>query len=606
MSSSAQQQHSNIGTSIRCQGCQSLCTKNLPQCLRPGGWGCQRCRRKGIVCIAGNTVFPPNPEDTTMMYCPRCDSCRANHRRCDYARPCQSCTDAGDVCTGNRTNCFWRGVRSTEMYGYFLNLGYGPTGINDPHVVYGWQQPANYHLEYVQSLQNAQQGQGHGLIIHNPYRVLYQELLEVAGLTIARGVPIDLQAVFDRFTVDLNSHTPISESRAYQDLKTYIQNTSNQQNQERIPSRAIEYPEGTDFNLLQTLNPGRQFQGFVAPLANITRAPLDRPLSPAPARPQYYVPVGTREESLGVIPNEDNYPADHPEIVDMTRLQRPLAAHPFSAGLSPLASIPYKRIWTDGLQYTSEQHCQATSSQPTSSVCTNPTRSGCEDNCHYGDGFPICDHCEVQSRDRFMEHFQSMVMSLRAYACADCTGDPNFLEQFENSGLTIWWAYGEFPHTEEPPIDVTEVSLLTAGGYKVGGWRGRPLDITGCSCALKLFGRRICSPHRLQYMIKMDETARKIREYVIGLYGKMVCPFCRRNAGVDAYNFAGAQGREKNSTARTKTGPFPVVSLNSPAAPPPFNPAEEEINARVLKDTSNVGQALVNALGGPGAASGST
>lgn len=83
----------------------------------------------------------------------RCVPCMENGRRCDAKRPCDSCVANHDRCTGNSSRCFWRGVAGDEMYGYYLTLGFGPGGVNDPPTGppdQRWEMPDDYHIQYVQ------------------------------------------------------------------------------------------------------------------------------------------------------------------------------------------------------------------------------------------------------------------------------------------------------------------------------------------------------------------------------------------------------------------------------------------------------------------------
>ncbi|KAI0843632.1 hypothetical protein F5Y06DRAFT_8022 [Hypoxylon sp. FL0890] len=121
----------------------------------------------------------------------------------------------------------------------------------------------------------------------------------------------------------------------------------------------------------------------------------------------------------------------------------------------------------------------------------------------------------------------------------------------------------------------------------VGGYYGPPLEVTGCSCAMKLFGRRICSPHRLDYLIRIQRKASSMRDYCQSLYGKMICPCCRKNAGTDSYGFQGERGGANNPFVawvclscqgwvfhRNSQGPIPIrhlARIHSPDAPIPYN-----------------------------------
>lgn len=59
---------------------------------------------------------------------------------------------------------------------------------------------------------------------------------------------------------------------------------------------------------------------------------------------------------------------------------------------------------------------------------------------------------------------------------------------------------------------------------------------------MKLLGRRICRPHRLQYMLNIETMISRMREYCKSVYGRMVCPLCRQRPGIDSYGFQGRDG----------------------------------------------------------------
>ena len=47
----------------------------------------------------------------------------------------------------------------------------------------------------------------------------------------------------------------------------------------------------------------------------------------------------------------------------------------------------------------------------------------------------------------------------------------------------------------------------------------------------------------------MMEQVWSMRNYVYTMHGKVVCPLCRINAGVDQYNFSGPNGGENQQLA---------------------------------------------------------
>ncbi|OTA53346.1 hypothetical protein K449DRAFT_390462 [Hypoxylon sp. EC38] len=187
---------------------------------------------------------------------------------------------------------------------------------------------------------------------------------------------------------------------------------------EEVPIN-VPLNDGTPSKLdeARKLNPGFSQQlGWVAPLRNTTRVPVDRPLSPGPARPQYWIPWDAKNSDIQVIDNSHIYPVDHPEYVSMPAVQRdPYMFHPVEDGQSALASIPFWRVWDNGIMYPKQRECQAESHG--AKACGKATYTGCEDHTHSGEGMPICEECEQESRDRFILAFSPLVMNMRQYLC---------------------------------------------------------------------------------------------------------------------------------------------------------------------------------------------
>ncbi|KAI0843631.1 hypothetical protein F5Y06DRAFT_8013 [Hypoxylon sp. FL0890] len=142
--------------------------------------------------------------------------------------------------------------------------------------------------------------------------------------------------------------------------------------------------------------------------------------SPGPARPQYWIPWNATSQDMEVRDNGNIYPLNHPERVDLSLLQRdPFMRHPAINGESELSRIPFWRQWDNAVMYDEYRECQVESHA--AKVCGRPTRSGCEDYSHYGDGMPICDECERESRNKFLGSFQDIVMTMRQYLCVSDT-----------------------------------------------------------------------------------------------------------------------------------------------------------------------------------------
>ncbi|KAI1489601.1 hypothetical protein F5X96DRAFT_695741 [Biscogniauxia mediterranea] len=573
---------SGDGNIPKCLGCAARTSPTSVLCNRIGGFGCDHCLERGLVCLI------PNPDDDENQ--PRTIALPPFPGRLPGRRP--------KLIKCGRSNCFWRGLPSSNFHGYYLSLGYGPSGVNDPAAVVDYRQPPDYHLQYASAVLNLHNAGEEGekkpppvpMVAMNPHKARYQAFLEAANDALTRGIPIKMEPIFNQLLADMNAWKPIEQCQAVAELTLYIQQEEGRKSQRRIRDKPIEYPNGTDFELLRNLNAGRSFQGGIAPIFKVTPVPVDRPASPGPPKPFFEPPAGVQWQQLGVEENAHLFPPGHPEVTDMTKVRFPPPLHPSPLARSPLATIPYDRMWADGLQYAAEQYCHNISPPPVVLTCTTLTRKGCEDTTHYEEGHPVCDRCERANRKRFMDQFDSMALTMRAYSCHACLNDPATLQKFQSSGYRIWWDNPPYTADDEPQIRPERPSFRQAGGHDVGGMMGAPLNVTGCSCATKLFGRRICSPHRLQYMLDMHEKVQSMRDYIVTTYGKMVCPFCCRRAGADAYGFQGEEGCEGRPKAyvclcchgvvidgRTNaSGKFQDNFLNSVTAPAPYNPVREE------------------------------
>ncbi|KAI1495898.1 hypothetical protein F5X99DRAFT_402106 [Biscogniauxia marginata] len=71
---------------------------------------------------------------------------------------------------------------------------------------------------------------------------------------------------------------------------------------------------------------------------------------------------------------------------------------------------------------------------------------------------------------------------------------------------------------------------------------GAPLPVTGCSCATKLCARPVCKPHRLKYLLQMDQMADVMDKFIRGSWNGRMCFICQKQPGVDHYDFKGPSG----------------------------------------------------------------
>lgn len=106
------------------------------------GFACNRCAQLGIDCIDSKDGIHYPIFDLArvgiggFMPFPECSCCTRHGRNCDLQRPCDSCVKHGDECDAFRgvtaRYCFNGRVDPPPGPLYYLALGYGPQGVDDP------------------------------------------------------------------------------------------------------------------------------------------------------------------------------------------------------------------------------------------------------------------------------------------------------------------------------------------------------------------------------------------------------------------------------------------------------------------------------------------
>ncbi|KAI0851923.1 hypothetical protein F5Y00DRAFT_258879 [Daldinia vernicosa] len=534
-----------------CIACRSKASGLKAPCNRPvEGHGCTACKQYGLPCIFGDNPLPPYPGPTRAPVLYSCDQCKELGLRCDFKRPCDRCHNAGTRCTGSRRYCFIREVPGGDMYGYYLNLGFGPNGINQVLQTrkFGWTMPADYHVQYMRwKNEGTVPREVLELQGEEPLQDQYGRIVELAQDAAKHGVPANLPAIMQILSRDVKAGVPLNESQAARDLMYYLgkQTAPNP----RAHERQIEISE---FNILyneadlQRLNPGTQVEySYIAPIRDAALGPVTRPASPGPARPNYWIPWNTKSDAMVIHDNTAEYPEGRPERVNMSAIRRdPFREHPNENAQCVLSSIPFLRMWDEGEMYPTAKPCEQEYmiDYMVGGKCGNPTKCGCEDTTHVGDGVPICDTCEEQNREKFYKELEITAPQMRQYLCYECSiSIPHLLLLVNHMGFDVYY---ENPTGVQLP-DFESHSLISTGlTKKVGGWKGAPLEITGCSCGVKLLGRRLCSPHRLQHLLDMQEAISNMKIYIDSMYGRSVCPVCKQRPGINEYNFEGPQGGE--------------------------------------------------------------
>ncbi|KAI1653680.1 hypothetical protein F4813DRAFT_393446 [Daldinia decipiens] len=538
-----------------CVACNSKVSRIKAPCTRPvEGHGCTGCKQYGLPCVFDGVPLPPYPGPTRAPILSTCDQCGELGLRCDFKRPCDRCHNSGAMCTGNTRYCFTRGVPGDDMYGYYLNLGFGPNGVNQVlhSQMFSWTMPSDYHVQYMRwknegTVNSEVNNQVNNQVVQvhqdESLAIQYSRILELAHEAATHGVPVNLRGIMEVLNRDVVAGVPSNESQGARDLMYYLgkQAVHNPGAHER-KIEISEYNILYNMDDLQRLNPGTQAEySYVAPIRDTVLIPLTRPASPGPARPSYWIPWNTKSADIQVHDNTGDYPEGSPERVDMSAIRRdPFRDHPNENAQSVLSAIPFLRIWDEGAMYAIPRACQQ--EYLIDGTCGNLTTRGCEDTTHTGDSIPICDTCEDDNREKFYEEFASSALQMRQYFCHQCSGSiDSLLQMTANRGCDVY--YDNFMRIPLP--DFTSPSLINTGLTRnVGGWRGSPLEVTGCSCGVKLLGRRLCSPHRLQHLLNLQEAVSDMKIYIESLYGKMVCPGCKSVPGINNYDFKGLPGGE--------------------------------------------------------------
>ncbi|KAI0017206.1 hypothetical protein F4780DRAFT_796644 [Xylariomycetidae sp. FL0641] len=565
------------------------------------GQGCEECVRWGLVCILQGRVLPTHP--TAKVTGARgnwttCEPCKANGWPCDRQRPCDSCVQHGvdeALCsispgtTKRPRGLIRRGAPGTDMRCYYLAMGYAsPT---DKSKVSVQRQPSDYHEEYImshpevdpasfrelQERRRAQAGPSHQTqpqhdpnvplpsieeltledeqwILQNMH-VLEQGLFEPdeiaeseeeaqrqgewndAYAAIAdewhRGIKMNAAEIRKSLRASIERGESPSNSEVLQDLQREMVRQSgdlNYEGQAEIPITIPESAPDHDWsqNWLNWLNPLEQ------PIRNASVLAY-HDVTPGPLQPLY-------NPRAGEAPSEDPLFRAHPP------------EHPNPLAIPALESIPFMRPLIDGLLPGTDPQLCGEIVLPQSGQCHRcfqNTTGICEDVTHTQRAY-VCDACNEASKRRFVRRWllDDFWMAMRAYACATCA-DVNAPrpETYAGTGHHVWGFSAEETDAAagavaSPRAPKTRPPFVHA--EPAGGWQGPdPRPVTGCLCADKFFGRRLCAPHRTQRMADLETAVAALQAYVVARYGRgtwRVCPWCRARASTSLAGFRGRRG----------------------------------------------------------------
>ncbi|KAF9873206.1 putative glucan -beta-glucosidase protein [Colletotrichum karsti] len=174
-------------------------------------------------------------------------------------------------------------------------------------------------------------------------------------------------------------------------------------------------------------------------------------------------------------------------------------------GWNILSSIPDLPLAEGNPQYTADNDgrtCEEYQAEPiTGDLCRNDVGPGdaCESLEHATARpapFMVCDPCDGRSKMGLFQGTQPLTrgefLRMRAYACAECAR-----REIES-------------------------------GAPAFGMPGRPTHpVTGCACATKVVGRRLCVHHRYRLAKELMVQTMFVSEWAITNFGHRTCLFCK-------------------------------------------------------------------------------
>ncbi|KAK1767977.1 hypothetical protein QBC33DRAFT_535856 [Phialemonium atrogriseum] len=153
---------------------------------------------------------------------------------------------------------------------------------------------------------------------------------------------------------------------------------------------------------------------------------------------------------------------------------------------------------------------------------------------------------------------EAEVLAARAYTCCVClAAGAAERVSFALCGHGVW-GYEE---------EAGELSAAVPDGEGVvrGGFMGSPTPVWGCGCAKLL--STMCQAHRLMHAELWLTQVRLMNEWIVGKYGRKVCPLChvKGRPAVNEFNFEGqlgGEGVDKLAWACVSCQEFVVVPRN--------------------------------------------
>lgn len=389
----------------------------------------------------------------------------------------------------------------------------------------------------------------------------YAEIFEGAYRLVHEGHQIlNLDNMRQVLRNDLFSGLAAATSFSLQLMREFLEERHSAPQRGVHAAVPVSLPSTIDLGSASRLNPGN------APIQNVMLTPPNRPHSPGPLSAIHNDGMAIDQVVHRFL---NTFPEGHLARPAARAIIRPGPPHPNPTPLPILATIPTQRILgPDGkISDTPNMQCLEHKGHH-NPACGKPTAAVCEDTTHPRPGFAVCDDCERESRIRFAAEMDMLAERLRSYACEACCKILSVTPAtFQGSGRRVW---GYPP--EQDNVTSSKVMLSIAPFVTIGGFQGvDPLPVTGCACATKVFDRRLCSPHRLQHIIRLRQAVDSIDTFLVQTYGTTkICPNCQCLPSIDAFGFRGPAGNEGGARAYFCKGCHEAVILRN-KLPPKFS-----------------------------------
>ncbi|OTB06505.1 hypothetical protein M426DRAFT_20954 [Hypoxylon sp. CI-4A] len=341
---------------------------------------------------------------------------------------------------------------------------------------------------------------------------------------------LDLRTIRRRLRAYLLDKVPAEQSAIARAVKDFLERRWAATQQERHPDLVFNLPSNANPAHVAYLNLGN------APLQNVTRDPIYRPPSPGPAQAVLETYVGPDSSFAETFTSQ--LPPDSVFHINQDALVRPLPLFPYHFAAPVLANIPHDRLIHAA---DPTLRCMAVRGVPPNMthICNGPTAHVCEDTTHYAQ-LPVCLQCDYESRQRFRDDLTELAGRMRAFACGRCAATfARRPDLFAHHSTRVWgFAPGHQGVAVAGPLAKANPPWASYGGFQ-----GAPLPVSGCACASKMLDRVVCTPHRLQHTLRLQEAVEQIDAWIRATWGSLaVCFMCRVNPSVDAFGFQGEQG----------------------------------------------------------------